>query len=229
MKNDWNFTKGEWVAAIAVFFLIVTSYLVYYLYDNHKKPPLNLSGQDAVFVAFIARQQQIRDSITAAYNSPRNTGFESYHNACHRDTFPRKPKKLLYEIVKLDINRCDTDQIINIPQFGSKRAAKLVQYRQQLGGFYSLSQVREIYILQDVELDFLSKYFFVNQNDVQKININQIEYADLIRHPYFDAYLTKTILNYRKKHGNISTFDELQRITHAYPELMEKLKHYVSF
>lgn len=204
-------------------------YLFYYLYDNHKKISFDLKAQDARFVAFIEQQQYTRDSIAAAHRNCMYARRADSRNDRRRDTFFPKPKKMLYEIVKLDINHCDTDHIVNIPQFGSRRAAKLVQYRQQLGGFYSLSQVHEIYILQDIDLTLMSKYFFVNQSDVQKININKAEYGELIRHPYFDAYLTKTILNYRKRNGPIVSFDELQHITHAYPELMEKLKHYVTF
>lgn len=234
MKNELNFTKGEWIAAVVLLLIIICSYLFYYLYDNHKKSSYDAQKYQAIFVAFEERQQHLQDSLEAAYKSKNyrtSYHYDKYTGGVIFDTFPpsKIPKKQMYEIVKLDLNHCDTDDIVNVPQFGSKRAAKLVDYRQKLGGFYSFSQIQEIYILQSVSMDLLEKYFYLNPNDVQKININTATYKEMIVHPYFDAYLSKTIVNYRTKHGNIHSFEELQRITHAYPELMDKLRHYVTF
>ena len=131
--------------------------------------------------------------------------------------------------MKIDLNRCDTSDIMRVPTFGSKRAQKLVEYRERLGGFYSLAQVREVFVLQDMDVSHLEKYFYVNAGDVRKININTATYKEMVAHPYFDAYLTKTILHYREQHGAIHSLEELQQVTHAYPELMEKLRHYVVF
>jgi len=234
MKNELNFTKGEWIAAVVLLLIIIGSYLVYYLYDDHKKPTYDAAKYQATFVAFEVRQQYLQDSVEAAYKEKGyRTGcrYDKFTGGVVFDTFPpsKTPKKQMYEIVKLDLNHCDTDDIVNVPQFGSKRAAKLVEYRQRLGGFYSFSQVQEVYILQSVPMDLLEKYFYLNPKDVAKININTATYKEMMTHPYFDAYLSKTIVNYRTKHGNIRSFEELQQITHAYPELMDKLRHYVVF
>lgn len=236
MKNDWKFTAGEWAAAVTVLLVITGCHLFYWFYDNRRAMPFDLYAREAEIEAFVALQQHIGDSIRARRDSARRFGRNAYGqrpfrvgDTFPRDTFAKRPKRRLYEIVKLDLNHCDTNEIINIPQFGSKRAAKLVEYREELGGFYSLEQVHEIYILQNIETEFLAQYFYIRPNDVEKININSAEYKDLIGHPYFDAYLTKTILNYRRQHGDIASLEELRRITHAYPELMEKLRHYITF
>ena len=60
------------------------------------------------------------------------------------------------------------------------------------------------YVLQGIPMDLLEKYFVLHANEVRKININTATYAEMVRHPYFDAYLTKTILNYRSKNGDIT-------------------------
>ena len=118
---------------------------------------------------------------------------------------------------------------MRIPGFGSKRAQKIVEYRDKLGGFYNLSQLKEIYILQNINLEHIEKYFTANRQLIRKININQCDYKTLIAHPYFDSYLTKTILNYRQKNGAIRDMAQLRDITHIYAELEEKLKWYVEF
>ena len=228
MKWNVHFTRGEWVAALALLALMLAGYLFYALYDR-PRPVADMRQYAAVFEEFNRQQALLRDSLEAAraqrgrdYSCPWST----------RDTNPKNGKfvkKPMYDIVKLDLNRCDTGDIVVVPLFGSKRAARLVEYRERLGGFYSLAQVREVFVLQDMDISHMENYFYVNAGDVQKININTASYKEMVSHPYFDAYLTKTILHYREHHGNIHSFEELQQVTHAYPELMEKLRHYVVF
>lgn len=228
MKWNMNFTRGEWVAALALLALMLAGYLFYALYDR-PRPVAEMGRYAAVFEEFNRQQALLRDSVEAArarrghdYSRPRSV----------RDTNPkngRSVKKPMYDIVRLDLNRCDTGDIVVVPLFGSKRAARLVEYRDKLGGFYSLAQVREVYVLQDMDISHMEKYFYVNSGDVRKININTATYKEMVSHPYFDAYLTKTILHYREQHGAIHSLEELQQVTHAYPELMEKLRHYVVF
>lgn len=225
MKTNLNFTKGEWVAAMTLLAVTLASYLFYYLYDGHRKPPFNPSEYASAFTEFEQEQQRLSDSAASAKSRfhPSNRPYEG------RDTQPRKARQRLYDIVKIDINSCDSTDLTAVPGFGSKRAARLVEYRDKLGGFHSLSQLREVYVLQNMDEEIWNTYLAVNPNGIHKININTATYQELIRHPYFDAYLSKTILNYRQKNGKISSLEQLQRITHAYPELIEKLKPYLAF
>lgn len=224
MKTKFNFTNGEWAASLVLAGFILFSYLFYFLCDGEKNPATDVTQYAAVFEEFNLRQNHIRDSLAKVRQA-------SYVNRyLSDDTVPRKKtKQPMYEIVKIDLNRCDSTDITVVPMFGSKRAARLVEYRDKLGGFHSLAQLQEVFVLQDIPMDLLEKYFVVHPGDVRKININKATYKEMIAHPYFDAYLTKTILNYRSRNGDITSFEELQRITHAFPELMEKLRWYVVF
>ena len=216
------------MAALALLALMLAGYLFYALYDR-PRPAKDMSAYVAQFEEFNRCQALLRDSVEAARAQSRHDYSRPWST---RDTNPkngRSVKKPMYDIVKLDLNRCDTSDIVVVPLFGSKRAARLVEYRERLGGFYSLAQVREVYVLQDMDISHMEKYFYVNSGDVRKININTATYKEMVSHPYFDAYLTKTILHYREQHGAIHSLEELQQVTHAYPELMEKLRHYVVF
>lgn len=216
------------MAALALLALMLAGYLFYALYDR-PRPVAEMGRYAAVFEEFNRQQALLRDSVEAAR---AQRGHDYSRPWSVRDTNPkngRSVKKPMYDIVRLDLNRCDTGDIVVVPLFGSKRAARLVEYRDKLGGFYSLAQVREVYVLQDMDISHMEKYFYVNSGDVRKININTATYKEMVSHPYFDAYLTKTILHYREQHGAIHSLEELQQVTHAYPELMEKLRHYVVF
>ncbi len=223
MKTKFEFTQGEKAAAIVLLAFIVVCYAVYFLYDAKADTTLRFDANVAVIEEFNRRQDSLRQS--------RQQERGSHRQSWKADTIPKGKNKRqrLYDIVKIDLNRCDTNDIMTVPGFGSKRAAKLVEYRDRLGGFYDLSQLQEVYVLKDMDTAYVAQYFRVSQDAVRRINVNEADYAEMVKHPYFDAYLTRTILNYRSKHGNIGSMEELQQVTHAYPELMRRLRHYVSF
>lgn len=228
MKNKLNLTGGEWVAALVLLALILASYLFYYLYDTNKEPSIPMASYAQGFETFVEEQARLADSVERAH--ARNYSEHKSYRTVYDTSKGRKPaREPLYAIEKINLNRCDSTDLLVVPQFGSKRAARLVEYRDRLGGFYSLSQLKEVYVLQNIDESLLEKYFVVRPSEVHKLNINTATYKELVSHPYFDVYLTKTILNYRQRQGRIESFEQLQQITHAYPELMEKLRHYVEF
>lgn len=227
MKTKFHFTRGEWAAALLMLTIILTSNIFYFFYDIPLKPCSGVHLYETQFQQFELEQQRLEDSLSVIRQQAH-----AYRPASRADTLPpSKPqgKSPLYEIVKIDLNSCDTDDLATVPQFGSKRAAKLVEYREKLGGFHCLSQLQEVYVMQSIDTVRLKDYLYINRQIIKKLNINTATYQELVSHPYIDSYLTKLIIHHRERNGPIHNLDELQRITHAYPELMEKLKPYLVF
>ncbi|MDL2296666.1 helix-hairpin-helix domain-containing protein [Bacteroidales bacterium OttesenSCG-928-B11] len=241
MRSFFRFSRGEWSAALLISIILLSSIILKQVYPKQQvSEPLSVHYQLEI-KQFVEQQQQLTDSIQQRYalhkRSPNDydpakfSGNSGSFNSglIPDDSVKRKPKTPGYAIVKIDLNRCDTSDITRIPLFGAKRAEKIVEYRERLGGFHSLAQLHEIYVIQNITPEHIEKYFSVNHNDIQKIAINTVEYADLVKHPYFDSYLAKTILQHRRNHGNITDLKHFQEITHAYQELMEKLEPYLAF
>lgn len=239
LRRFCEFSKGEAGGVVAILLTIIILYAVTFGFSLHRESRVDLAGFEAMVAQFEAEQSRLADSAEAVRNSNWNrtyyasrsgSTYSRHASVSLRDTLRPKPvRQERYAIQKVELNRCDTSAVMVVPQFGSKRAAKLVEYRERLGGFYSFGQIREIYILQNMKDDFLAKYFTIDRSLIRKIAVNRATYKEMIRHPYFDAYLVKTILNYRQKNGPIKSADEFRQITHAYPELMEKLTPYLSF
>ena len=227
MKTKLHFTRGEWAAALFLLTLMTAGNLYYFLCDIHPKPSCDVHQYETQFQQFAEYQARMADSVEATRQ--RTYGEQPRSRPDTLLPFKSKPRKPMYDIVKLDLNSCDTDALVTVPQFGSKRAAKLVEYREKLGGFHSLSQLQEVYVLQNIDTVKLKDYFYIDKRELRKLNINTATYQELVSHPYIDAYLTKLILRHREKNGPIRNLDELQQITHAYPELIEKLRPYICF
>lgn len=247
MKSFFRFTAGEWAASALMGILIIAGILFYFLYENSAVAHTDYTEYQEMFAQFEQEQQRLADSVEAARQARFQNRY-AYNNGHHQqntqlpvetrhgtsqqntgDSLRKQPQKPQYSIVKVELNRADTSDIMRIPGFGSKRAQKIVEYRDKLGGFYSLAQLKEIYILQNINLEYVEKYFTADRKLIRKININQCDYKTLTAHPYFDSYLTKTILNHRQRNGPIRDMPHLREITHIYAELEDKLQWYVEF
>ena len=227
MKTKFHFTRGEWAAALLMLTIILASNIFYFFYEIPLKPTSDVHLYEAQFQQFALEQQRMEDSPSAM----RQQAYAK-RSINRPDTLPpfkSQERKPMYEIVKIDLNSCDTNELVTVPQFGSKRAAKLIEYRDKLGGFNSLSQLQEVYILQNIDTVKLKDYLYIKKQKIKMLNINTATYQELVAHPYIDSYLTKLIIHHRERNGPIRDIDELQRITHAYPELIEKLRPYVAF
>ena len=239
MKNLFNFSRGEIVAAAVLLIIIVISLLFSRLYHWSNNDDWNADNFREDVRLFTERQQAYSDSVEAERQNRKAQGYNRYHydnfdyNAARTPfdsaAFRARTAKPQYAVIRLNINLCDTGEITSVPQFGAKRAQKLAEYRQKLGGFYSFEQLAEVYILQNITAEHWAKYFFIDTKDIRKLQINSATYKELITHPYFDAYLTKTILNYRQKNGKIANIAQFKEITKAYPELVAKIEPYLSF
>lgn len=249
MKDFLNMSRGEFVGT-SILLLVILALLAFNLfYTRAPKPQPDLTAYADQIAAFDAAQAAYADSITAVrahrdslyrtrYNYTVNRYSPYPKRTFYRDSSRYRydtaelkplPRRQQYHVEKVELNTCDTSDIVRIPQFGAKRAQKIVEYRDRLGGFYSIEQLHEIYILQNVRLDYCERYFSVNPSAIRKIRVNTMSYKELKSHPYFDAYLAKTVVSYREKNGRINNIAEFQKITHAYQELMEKISPYLSF
>lgn len=231
MKTKVHFTRGEWAAALFLLTVILASNIIYYFYEERRKPPYDIHRYEALFQDFVEEQQRLSDSM-AGLRQQNRTPYYDDRPRTRSDTLPplqRQDRKPMYDIVKLDLNSCDTNDLLTVPQFGSKRAARLVEYREKLGGFHSYAQLQEVYVMQTIDTNKLKDYLYINRHKIKKLNVNTATYKELVAHPYFDAYLTRLVLQHREKTGPIRDLNELQQITHAYPELIEKLRPYLVF
>jgi DNA uptake protein ComE-like DNA-binding protein len=233
-----NFNRPERIAATILLFIIIAQLLFSIFYEERSSKPADFTEFKKLITQFEARQQFLEDSIENARKERFVNNYQqnkretySYNSSQNRQSTPfeKQERKPQYAIVKLELNRCDTSEIVTVPQFGSKRAEKLVEYREKLGGYYAFEQVREVFILQNIEVEFLKKYFTLDISLIRKININTATYKELIEHPYIDSYLTKLMINHREKNGKFTSIEEVQRATNAFQELIDKLQHYIEF
>jgi competence protein ComEA len=149
---------------------------------------------------------------------------KNYQQNDFEKTTYTKPER---KVVVVSINEADTSAFIALPGIGSKLAVRIINFRDKLGGFYSVEQVGETYGLPDSTFQKI-KYFLQLGSDVKKLNVNTATKDELKVHPYIKWNLANAIVEYRNQHGNFKSLNELKNIAVIDEATFEKVAHYLS-
>ena len=140
-----------------------------------------------------------------------------------KPAYKKEPKT----IAMVDINLTDVFSLQTLPGIGEKRAAAIIKYREQLGGFLTKEQVGEVYIIPDSVFQKIAPYLQFQPEMVKKMALNTIPEEDLKMHPYIGWQMAKAIVAYRKQHGTFQSADELLKIHIIKKEWLERVKPYL--
>lgn len=133
------------------------------------------------------------------------------------------------KIKKVDINLSDAEKWKELPGIGEVLSKRIVTFREKLGGFFSVEQVREVYGLKDSVWHVIHPFLHLNEVNLKKIAINDIELDTLRLHPYLTWKQAEILVLYRQNHGPFNTAEDLLKIEVFDKELVEKLKPYLTF
>ena len=128
----------------------------------------------------------------------------------------------------LNLNHCDTTELLFLRGIGRYTAVQIVKYREQLGGYASVSQLLDE-PLSKCHLDTLLMHFTVDDNDVRPLRVNNCNIDVLQRHPYLRYNQAKAIYDLRRKRVRINSIDELRTLPEFTQEDLSRLTPYLSF
>lgn len=123
------------------------------------------------------------------------------------------------------LNEADTTMLKRVPGIGSYYARRITRYGERLGGFVSPEQLLEIEGFPEDALP----YFQVDATAVRKLNLNTLSLSKLRQHPYVDFYMARAINDYRRLKGPLKSLDDLRLLPEFPPEVLERLRPYVTF
>lgn len=128
----------------------------------------------------------------------------------------------------LDLNHCDTAELMLIRGIGRYTAVQIIQYRERLGGYYSPAQLTDE-LFSKLSLDTLLDHFTVDTTAIRKFRINSFSAERLAHHPYLRYEQAKAIYDLRRKRVRISSLEELRSLPQLNDEDIQRLKAYISF
>ena len=190
----------------------------YIIIGEDYRPASDYYGRD------YSRDRYSRNNHSSRRNaSSSNEAFGSSHDSQEGKVYSYSHKLKPGEHVF--VNTADTTELMKIPGIGSYFAKAVVRHREQLGGFYSITQLKEIEGFPESALTFIK----VNSEQIKKLNINQLSLNQLRRHPYINFYQAKAICDYRRLKGPLKSLEELKLLKDFPPDEIKRLQPYISF
>jgi len=144
--------------------------------------------------------------------------------------YPKSDKGRFAErkMFRLDLAVADSLELIKLRGIGSVFAKRIVKYRERLGGFSSVEQLKEVWGMTDSLYLSISPHLFLSDSIPASIALNSILLSDLGKHPYVGFELGKVILNYREQHGPFKVAEDIKKVPLVTEEIFRKLAPYLS-
>lgn len=131
--------------------------------------------------------------------------------------------------VPVDINGADSAGLERLPGIGPVLAARILSFRERLGGFHSLEQLREVWGLRDSTRQLILPRLRLEEGSWQKLPVNTASREALLRHPYLRGAPGRLLVAYRQQHGPLLHPADLQRATGLSDSLLARLLPYLEF
>lgn len=134
----------------------------------------------------------------------------------------------------LNLRTADTTELKMIKGIGSYRAKQIIRYREQLGGFASVEQLREVKALQPLLKDSLStdsllSHFFLDSVHIVPLRVNSMHVERLQRHPYLSFEQARAIYELRRRKIQLKHLDQLRTLDCLTEQDIQRLRPYLSF
>lgn len=128
-----------------------------------------------------------------------------------------------------DINSVQFDALMNVKGVGRSAAYEIIRYREKLGGFTYMEQLKDIPCIDSEMYDILCSYFSVQSESAydstgEKIDLNTATVRELASVDGISEKTAQNIVLYRKKYGDFVSIRELMEVDGIGTELFQKIK-----
>tara|TARA_R110000868_G_scaffold30589_1_gene112874 strand:- start:2863 stop:3768 length:906 start_codon:yes stop_codon:yes gene_type:complete len=159
----------------------------------------------------------------------KRSNFSSGTDAKSRYLSKTEIKKLKQTKEVRDLNLVTAIDLKSIYGIGDKLAARIIKFRDKLGGFLVVDQLNDVYGLELEVADRVKEKFRVlTTPQVVKININESSALEISKLVYLNYTVSKNIVRYREENNGIQSFDELIKIEDFPSEKINRISLYLA-
>jgi competence protein ComEA len=124
----------------------------------------------------------------------------------------------------VELNSATVGDLDQLPLIGLSRGERIIKYREALGGFIHVEQLREVYSVDSTVFGAIVSRVKVDPGLIRKTNVNN----DSLRHPYLPYKTVKVIRAYRREHGNFARTEDIRKVSLLNEEIYVKIAPYLT-
>nr|WP_262885575.1 helix-hairpin-helix domain-containing protein [Sphingobacterium composti Ten et al. 2007 non Yoo et al. 2007] len=133
------------------------------------------------------------------------------------------------ESSKINLNIADITALKELRGIGSVLANRIIKFRDALGGFHEVSQLREVYGISEDNYELIKHKIVISASQLKKLPINRFSATELSKHPYISKKQAQSIVNYRDHHGSYLDIYTLSQNKALDQDFLRKIEPYLEF
>ncbi len=221
---SFNRTEQKGILVLSVLlFMVITANM--FIPGARVIPPPDFTLFEQEVSDFEAAWKKAEDSVAAA-RLQKYRNYTGRYGVLAPDTVKSWEKKVQSSVV-IELNSADTFDLQRLRGIGSAFARRIVNYRKRLGGFTDKRQLLEVFGMDSSRYNGISRNVWVNPDSVHAIDLNNVLFKELLKHPYFPFEITKAIMVYRQKNKKFKTVGELLQVEGINDSIFKKVEIYL--
>ena len=159
--------------------------------------------------------------ISPAFKFPEFRRKTSEENKVSKMTFSAP-------LSKADLNSATAEDLQEINGIGEKLSARIINYRNSLGGFRGDIQLYDVYGLTPEVVERALNRFEVKFQPAEKLDLNEVHLMQLANLPYFNYEQARAVIKYREEKGRIENIEDLRQIKNFPVDKIERIALYLT-
>ncbi len=128
----------------------------------------------------------------------------------------------------IEMNSATEEELLNIKGIGPFFAKQILKKRNELGGFNQVSQLKEVWKMEQENFEIIEPFIKIDNSKIIKIELNSVNLDNLKKHPYVRWNIANSIIKIREQKGGFKNIEEIKESVLINEEMFEKLKPYLS-
>lgn len=153
---------------------------------------------------------QIAETEKPAYNHPRPVSSK-----------PRPVQMII------DINTAGVEEWKALPGIGEVLAGRILKYRDKLGGFTDMEQLRKTYGISDSVFQKIAPLLKTDPATIPRLDLNTASFYELKAKLFLTESMARSFLVYRKQNGLFQSVSDLKKMVFLPDSLFQRILPYV--
>ena len=221
MSQKWAYTRSERNALVALLAIIFMLIILKNPIKNKISPDNNNKIDSTKYFTLIAQIENAKIDNNS-YNTLK-TSFSSFTS-----------NKISDEYTKIEINSSTAEDFQRLKGIGKVFAERIVKYRDKIGGFSSLEQLKEVYGIHDTVYQKFKSNIYVKPVSKKQIiitkriiEINSASQDDFESLNGIGKVFAQRIIQFREKLGGFYSKEQLKDVYGIHDTVYQKIKEQI--
>lgn len=203
----FTFGRSELLTMLIILLILAGVLVVYAFFPARSEQNADIGDDNRVSILSVAENRDKGGTKEISMRS-RDTADRAPNYVGAPTHQPYTPKERWAEGTVLDLNTIDSAGLTKVPGIGATFARRIIKYREQLRGYYTVLQLQEVYGMTYDRYTQLKPWFAVKTPPLP-ILADTLRYGHVPRHPYLSWQQRSAIDRLLRRQGRLQAWQEL--------------------